>query len=75
VNDISFVNALLDTLADELCLDRRLIFATGHSNGGLMAYEVGQRLSHRFAAIAPIGAAPHVGYVGEMRWIEKETQI
>jgi polyhydroxybutyrate depolymerase len=54
VNDVAFVEALLDDLAKTTKIDEKRIFATGISNGGMMCYELAARLSHRIAAIAPV---------------------
>lgn len=55
VDDVGFVAALLDDLAGRIPVDRRRIYATGHSNGGMMTMRVGAQLADRFAAIAPVG--------------------
>ena len=56
VDDIGFVNAMLDELEAKLCIDKRRIFATGISNGGMLAYRLACELSERIAAIAPVAA-------------------
>ncbi|WP_013630083.1 extracellular catalytic domain type 1 short-chain-length polyhydroxyalkanoate depolymerase [Rubinisphaera brasiliensis] len=55
IDDIGFVNALLDDLERAAAVDTSRIFATGISNGGIMTYYVASELSHRIAAIAPVG--------------------
>ena len=52
VDDVSFIAALIDRLAGEYSIDRKRIFATGISNGGLMAY----RLACSLPAIRGIAA-------------------
>lgn len=52
--DPGFVAALLDALADELCVDPTRVYATGLSNGGFFSYTLGCTLSDRIAAIAPV---------------------
>jgi polyhydroxybutyrate depolymerase len=54
IDEAAFVRALLDTLERTYSIDRTRIFATGLSNGGMMAYLVGCRLADRIAAIAVI---------------------
>ena len=54
IDDVAFVRALLDTLETTYHVDTHRIFATGLSNGGMMTYLVGCRLSDRFAAIAVV---------------------
>ncbi|HEX8906030.1 MAG TPA: PHB depolymerase family esterase [Longimicrobiaceae bacterium] len=54
VDEVAFVRALLDTLTATLRIDPARVYATGMSNGGMMAYLVGCALGDRFAAIAPV---------------------
>ncbi len=54
VDDVGFINALLDEIANEYCIDPKRIFATGMSNGGFMSHRLGCELATRFAAIAPV---------------------
>ena len=54
VDDMAFVNALLDDIAKRDTIDPKRIFATGHSNGAGMTFMVGARLSTRFAALATV---------------------
>ncbi|AKJ63739.1 alpha/beta fold hydrolase [Kiritimatiella glycovorans] len=55
IDDVAFTSALLDDLADIIHMDENRVFATGISNGGMMAYRVASELSDRIAAIAPVG--------------------
>ncbi|MFZ4517843.1 MAG: alpha/beta hydrolase family esterase [Microthrixaceae bacterium] len=52
--DLAFVDALLDQLGQQLCLDTSRVYATGLSNGAFMASTLGCVRADRFAAIAPI---------------------
>lgn len=45
---------MLDALGREPCVDARRVYATGLSNGGVMAHRPGCELSDRIAAIAPV---------------------
>ena len=54
VNDVGFVADLLDDLAARIPYDRARVYATGHSNGAMMAYRLAAELSERIAAIAPV---------------------
>ncbi len=56
-DDVAFVGALLDKLSDDLCIDSSRVFATGVSNGAMMAVRLACSLSSRIAAIAPIAGA------------------
>lgn len=55
-NDIGFVSALLDRLEQQYTLDRRRIYATGFSNGGMFAHRVACELSDKIAASAVVAA-------------------
>lgn len=55
VDDVAFTRALLDDLAKMVKVDPKRVYATGMSNGGIMAYKLASDLSDRIAAIAPVG--------------------
>ncbi|RMH69631.1 MAG: T9SS C-terminal target domain-containing protein [Gemmatimonadetes bacterium] len=56
IDDTGFINTLIDTLLNRYNLDPDRIFATGMSNGGMMAYRLACELGDRIAAIAPVAA-------------------
>jgi len=51
---VSFTLAILRELARDLPLDRTRVYATGHSNGSMMAYRLGAEASERVAAVAAV---------------------
>lgn len=53
-DDVSFLEDLVGQVGDDLCLDRSRVYATGISNGGLMASALACRLPQVFAAVAPV---------------------
>lgn len=57
VNDVAFINALIDTISARYPIDARRIYVTGMSNGAMMSHRVGRELSRRVAAIAPVVGA------------------
>jgi polyhydroxybutyrate depolymerase len=57
IDDVGFINALLDTLIDKYAIDTARIYATGMSNGGFMSYRLACESANRFAAIAPVAAS------------------
>jgi polyhydroxybutyrate depolymerase len=61
IDDIGFVDKLLDDLESKFNVDKDRIYATGLSNGGIFTHLIACRLTHRIAAIAPV-AAPYWGY-------------
>ncbi|HEV8303673.1 MAG TPA: PHB depolymerase family esterase [Gemmatimonadales bacterium] len=54
VDDVGFVRALLDDLARRTPVDARRVYATGLSNGGMMAYRLAAEAGDRIAAVAPV---------------------
>lgn len=60
VDDVRFVNDLLDTLERELCVDTARIYATGFSNGAFMSSKLACAVPDRIAAIAVVGGVQHV---------------
>ncbi len=57
IDDVGFIDALLDRLVSDFAIDTNRIYATGISNGGFMAYRLACELSDRIAAIAPVAAS------------------
>ncbi|MFO7736635.1 MAG: hypothetical protein R6W70_10555 [bacterium] len=55
---VGAVDAMLDrAVAEGVCYNENRVFATGHSNGSMMAYRLACELSHRIAAIAASSGA------------------
>lgn len=54
VDDIGFLSALIDTLAEDHNIDMSRVYSTGMSNGGFMSYTLACQLSERIAAIASV---------------------
>lgn len=57
VDDIGFIGALIDQIAAQHPVDRTRIYATGMSNGGMLAYQLAAARPQWFAAIAAVSAA------------------
>ncbi len=57
VDDVAFVDALLDQVSTLVAVDPRRIFIVGHSNGGMLAYRLACELPGRIAAIGVVAAA------------------
>ena len=57
IDDVGFVNVLLDELIDDYAIDTSMVYATGMSNGAFMCYRLACELSYRFAAIAPVAGS------------------
>jgi polyhydroxybutyrate depolymerase len=57
VDDVAFINALLDDLMEIHHIDPQRVYATGMSNGAVMAYRLASELSDRIAAIGPVSGS------------------
>jgi polyhydroxybutyrate depolymerase len=57
IDDVGFSIAVIDDVARRMVLDQRRVYATGHSNGAMMAYRLGAERADRIAAIAPVAGA------------------
>lgn len=62
VDDIGFLDYMLDDIARRLPIDPQRVFLVGHSNGGMLAYEYASRKSARIAALCVVS-----GTIGSAR--------
>lgn len=56
INDVKFISMLIDKLVASFKINAKKVYATGHSNGGMMSYRLACELSTKIAAIAPNGS-------------------
>ncbi|MCP4711064.1 MAG: prolyl oligopeptidase family serine peptidase [Planctomycetes bacterium] len=54
VDDLGFIEALLDSISAGYNIDQTRVYAAGFSNGGFMSYSLACERSDRFAAIASV---------------------
>jgi polyhydroxybutyrate depolymerase len=57
VDDVAFIDALIDRLVASQRIDPKKIFIAGFSNGASMTFLAGARLSNKVAAIAPVSGS------------------
>jgi polyhydroxybutyrate depolymerase len=57
VDDVGFVLAMIDDLARRTALDRTRVYATGLSNGSMMAYRLAADAAERIAAVGGVAGA------------------
>jgi polyhydroxybutyrate depolymerase len=57
VDDVAFIERIIDTLVESGRADRSRIYVTGMSNGAMMTHRLGRELSTKVAAIAPVVGA------------------
>jgi polyhydroxybutyrate depolymerase len=68
IDDVGFVNALLDELAGKYPIDSKRIYATGLSNGAIFCHFLAAAPGNRFAAIAPVVGTAGGRDEGEKIW-------
>lgn len=54
IDDVGFIRKMIDRISQQLDIDRQKIFATGMSNGGLMAIRLACDMSDVFKAVASV---------------------
>ena len=57
IDDVGFVNRLIDTLMNDYSVDSIRVYASGSSNGAMLCFRLACELSNRIAAFATISAA------------------
>lgn len=57
VDDVGFIDRLLDELPRQYAVDTRRVYATGMSNGAMMCYRLACELSERITAISAVSSA------------------
>lgn len=53
-DDVAFLSALIDRMADDYAIDEKRVYATGISNGAFMSIYLALALSDRIAAVAAV---------------------
>lgn len=56
-NDVQFISDLIDYLCTTYQINKNKVYASGHSGGGFMAYNLAVQLAHKIAAFAPVSAS------------------
>jgi polyhydroxybutyrate depolymerase len=57
VDDVAFIDKLIEVLQGKLSINHTRIYVAGHSNGGFMAQRLAIERSHKFAAVAVVAAS------------------
>src|ERR1700694_1857893 len=57
IDDVGFIRAVVEDVARRTPLDRSRVYATGLSNGSMMAYRLAAEASDRIAAVAGVAGA------------------
>jgi polyhydroxybutyrate depolymerase len=61
VDDVGFIRQVVDDLARAMSIDRARVYATGMSNGAMMAYRLACDAADVFSAIAPVAGTDNTG--------------
>lgn len=56
LDDVGFIRAVVEQVAQQVPVDRGRIYVTGISNGGFMSFRLGAEAADLFCAIAPVAA-------------------
>ncbi len=57
INDVEFISSLIDKISADFNVDKSRVYIAGYSNGGMLAYLLASKLSHKVAAIACVGGS------------------
>ena len=57
IDDVAFLDAMLDKVISDFAVDEKRIYVTGFSNGAAMTFRFGAQSKRRIAAIAPVAGA------------------
>ena len=61
-DDVGFISALIDALADDYSINLSRVYSCGMSNGGFMSYRLACELNDKIAAIASVTGSMVPGY-------------
>lgn len=56
VNDVKFISTLIDNISSRFHINRKKVYVTGMSNGGMMAYRLASELPDKIAAAGIVSA-------------------
>jgi polyhydroxybutyrate depolymerase len=59
--DVAFIKNVLNDVEEHYPVDRSRVYATGISNGAMMAYRLAAEIPYRIAAVAAVGGSLEVG--------------
>lgn len=54
VNDVKFISTLIDHVSSRFHINRKKVYVTGMSNGGMMAYRLASELPDKIAAVGVV---------------------
>ena len=57
IDDVKFIEDLIDELPNTYAINRDRVYVVGHSNGGMMSYRLAMELSHKITAMANLAGS------------------
>jgi polyhydroxybutyrate depolymerase len=66
VDDVGFVEAIIDYLTGEYNIDKAQVFATGFSNGAMFSYYLAAKIPDKIAGVGAVGAGAPLN-IAEMK--------
>lgn len=60
VDDVGFIQKLVDQLSGASCIDDQRVYGTGFSNGAMMTHRIACEAPGLFTAIAPVAGGPMI---------------
>lgn len=54
IDDVGFINAMLDKIEADYCVDTKRVYSAGFSNGGMLSHRLACESADRIAAIGPV---------------------
>lgn len=61
IDEVSFINLVLQKVKSKYPVNEKMIYAAGMSNGGMMCFLLACEMSDQFAAVAPVAATMFPG--------------
>lgn len=55
-NDVGFIKDMVGAIKNNLSIDNNRVYATGFSNGGMLAYKLASEMSDTFSAVAVVSS-------------------
>lgn len=71
-DDVAFIDALLDKLERQLCIDTQRVYAAGFSNGAMFTVRLACDLGERLAAVAPVAGVYYPPFAAALAGAEPE---
>jgi polyhydroxybutyrate depolymerase len=57
IDDVGFIKTLIDELPQQFAIDSKRVYATGMSNGGMMAYRLACEIPDKVAAVSSVACS------------------